>query len=405
MAKPRKLKSKTVKAPATAAGQALGYGLQYTRLTAMLLEAPEGSVCSMELLDDVAQQSSDGATTLTQSKSALTANPVSDRSVTLWKALFNWLELVKRGLVDPAKTIFELYVSRQVDGELIRAFDDSHTTSKAKDAIAKARAEFWGDSSHKSKCGDIPEQLSNYVTPVLTADEDLLLPIIINLRLTCGSGSPQTDIETLIRRAPVSETKVFDIADKLCGWVKRKVDKALENESPAVVLRDDFHREYVSYVRSVDRDLILRSLAKKPSDAEKQERLRDTFVRQLDLIERSFDDKLEAISDFLRACSDRAAWSKAGDVHETSFDDLDENLRRTWKNIAQAAAIEAQSTHAVGRGQLIYVRCMNHKANVQGMEPPLHFVPGCFHGLADEMLIGWHPAYNSLINNIVGDMP
>jgi hypothetical protein len=37
-------------------GQALGYGLQYTRLTQLLLQAPEGSFCSMEVLDDVAQQ-------------------------------------------------------------------------------------------------------------------------------------------------------------------------------------------------------------------------------------------------------------------------------------------------------------------------------------------------------------
>ena len=30
-------------------GQALGYALQYTRLTQMLLQAPEGSFCSMEI--------------------------------------------------------------------------------------------------------------------------------------------------------------------------------------------------------------------------------------------------------------------------------------------------------------------------------------------------------------------
>ncbi|CDG47936.1 hypothetical protein SCTVLC_1222 [Serratia symbiotica SCt-VLC] len=41
-------------------GQALGYSLQFTRLTHLLLLAPEGSVCRMELLDDVAQESNSG---------------------------------------------------------------------------------------------------------------------------------------------------------------------------------------------------------------------------------------------------------------------------------------------------------------------------------------------------------
>ena len=79
----------------------------------------------------------------------------------------------------------------------------------------------------------------------------------------------------------------------------------------------------------VDREHILKSFAGKPSREEKVERLLDMFVQQLDLIGHGFDDKLEAISDFLRACWDRAYWSKAGDVHEDSFIELDDNLRQS----------------------------------------------------------------------------
>src|SRR5206468_6344410 len=104
------------------------------------------------------------------------------------------------------------------------------------------------------------------------ADDKLLLPIIANLRLKCGSGSPQADIEAAIRKGPVSEGIIFDIADKLCGWVKRQVDKQLEKGLPAVILREEFHREYRSYVRRVDRDIILKGVAGKPSDADRSER-------------------------------------------------------------------------------------------------------------------------------------
>ncbi len=393
-AKPfRKLKN----APAVAPGQTLGYSLQFTRLTAMLLDAPDGNWCSLEVLDDVAKQSIDGMTTVSQSKSALTDNPVADRATSLWKTLFNWLELVRSGFVEPRNTKFELYVSRPVKGAFIDSFHESHINEEAKAAIENVRNQLWGAAPEFTERVALPESLSRYVNPVLEADDKLLLPIIVNLQLKCGSGSPQSDIEAAIRRHPVSGAKVFDIADKLCGWVKREADKRLEKELPAIISRDEFHREYTSYVRRVDRDLILKGLAKKPSEAEKLERLPDNFVRQLDLIERSFDQKLAAISDFLQACWDRAKWSKTGDIHDDSFIDLNENLERAWRNLSLAIGIEAGSKPETQRGQLLYAKCMMHTARIQGMEPPPHFVPGCFHGLADDLTVGWHPAYQALL--------
>lgn len=400
---PRKTKvtGKPQNAPATAAGQALGYSLQYTRLTAMLLEAAEGSRCSLEVLDDGAEQTTAGKTKLGQSKSALTTNPVADRAIPLWKTLFNWLELAKRGIVAPSKTVFELYVSRPVDGPLVRAFHDSRSREEARLAMEEARKELWGKAYADNKKAALSKGLRRYAKPVIEADEDILLPIIINLRLVCGSGSPQADIEATIRRDPVSAARVSDIADKMCGWVKRQVDERLEKDLPAVILRDDFHREYVSYVRRVDRDLILKSMARNPTDAEKQERLPDTFVQQLGLIDLGFDDKLEAVSDFLRACWDRTLWSKAGDVHEDSFEELDNNLNRVWTNHRRVTEVEAASKAEVERGQLLHARCMLHEAKVQGMEPPSHFICGCFHRLADERDIGWHPDYRNLIDKAI----
>lgn len=390
-------------APATAPGQALGYSLQFTRLTAMLLEAAKGSACSLEVLDDVAEQSADGKTRLGQSKSALTDNPVADRALSLWKTIFNWLQLVKSGYVNASQTTFELYVSRQVTGDLINGFCLSRSSNEAKAALQKARDELWGKAPGYIKRGLLPDGLAHYVNAVLEVNEAELVPIIINLRLVCGTGSPQADLEAVIGRGPVSQSKIFDIADKMCGWVKRQADKQLEKGLAAVVSRDDFHKEYLAYVRSVDRETILKSMVKRPSDAERRERLSDTFVQQLDLIELSFDDKLEAVSDFLRACWDRAMWSKIGDVHEDSFAELDENLLRSWRNHKRAVGVEAASKVEVERGQLLHTRCMSHPAKVQGMEPPSHFVPGCFHRLADDKMIGWHPTYRELLAKAIAE--
>jgi hypothetical protein len=194
-----KRKRKSKKLPATAAGQALGYSLQYTRLTALLLEAGDKSCCTLEVLDDVAEQEPEGKTKLFQSKSALTDNPVADRAISLWKTLFNWLELVKAGHV-PTETLFEIYVSRPVNGELVDSFHNCRSDKDAKMAIKKARDLLWGKGPDFPKRAVLSKILSRYVNPVLGADEKLLGPILVNLQLKCGSGSPQADIETVIRR-------------------------------------------------------------------------------------------------------------------------------------------------------------------------------------------------------------
>lgn len=393
----RNARKQTAKAPATAPGQLLGYGLQYTRLTAMLLAAAPGTACALEVLDDVSQTADNGNVTLVQTKSALTANPVSDRAIPLWKTLANWVRLSQLGFVDPASTVFEVYVSREVTGDLIAALASATSLDAAKACAQRAREQLWGAAPKYPDKAALPADLANQVNVALEASDAILLPIIKNLVLQCAAESPQRDIEQEIARGPVSASRVFDIADKMCGWVKRTVDKQLEGGRAAVISYTDFHREYVAYVRSIDRDIVLKSWARRPSELEKIDRLPDMFVRQLDLIEIAYDEKLSAISDYLMACADRAQWSKLGEVHESSFEALNGDLCRVWGNLHRAVGIEASSKSETDRGQLLHSRCLLHKARLQGMEVESHFVPGCFHMLANDLEVGWHPQYRRLL--------
>jgi hypothetical protein len=386
---------KAAKTPGTAAPQALGISLQYTRLTVMLLEASEGSACSLEVLDDVAAAEADGQTHLVQSKSALGDNPVADHAISLWKTLYNWLQLIQRSVVEPQRTTFELYVSREVGGEIVKSLHDATTTDQARDALASARAKLWGQGPAFPLRDSLPEKLARYTNTIFSAKKESVLPMVVNLRLRCGSGSPQDDLLALLSRHPISPPKITKVADQLTGWVKRQVDTRLEQSLPAVITQADFHREYLAFVRSADRDMILKSFASKPTESQKLAKMSAVFVRQLELIEADYDEKLEAVSDYLRACWDRTSWSIEGDVHEESFKILDDDLCRLWKNVRKEKLIERAGTSPVSQGQLIFSGCMKHQAQVQGMFPPSHFVPGCFHRLADMLKVGWHPDYQN----------
>ena len=403
MSKPKAKNSpiKTAKAPATAAPQALGYSLQYTRLTAMLLEATVRTACSLEVLDDVDAATPDGRKHLVQSKSALGDNPVSDRAISLWKSVYNWLQLIERGLVNPQQTTFELYVSREVHGEIVQSFDNARTTEQARAAFTSAIEKLWGKGPTFLVRESLPHDLARYASAVFSASEEAVLPLIVNMRLRCGSGSPQRDLLTLLSTHPISPAKITKVADQLSGWVKRQVDTRLEQSLPAVINQADFHREYTAYVRSADRDTILKSFAPKPTEAQKLAKMSEVFVRQLELVDADFDEKLEAVSDFLRACWDRTSWSTEGDVHEDSFKVLDDDLCRIWKNIRKEKLAEHAMIAKTAQGKLIYSGCMQHRTQLQAMVPPPHFVPGCFHRLADTMDVGWHPDYRNALKQAV----
>ena len=374
-------------------GQALGYGLQYTRLTQLLLQAPEGSFCSMEVLDDVAEQHPKKGVRLIQSKSALTANPVSDRAKSLWKTLSNWVEASAAWDIDLEKTMFEIYVSRPVGGAIVQSFADANSLEAARAAISQARVELWGEAPDFPLKRELAEDIAPYVENVLSADCARIAQIIRNFHLTCGSGSPQSDVEAIIRSDPVSASKVRDIADHMCGVVKRRVDEQLEAGRPAVIGRDEFAGWYATFVRKIDRDTVLLSRARMPSEEEARGLMPKVFVQQLEIIGLSYEDKLEAVSDYLMAAADRTEWAVRGEVDETSFEDLDSVLKRNWKNKRRAGSIQHAGKADDLQGQALYSDCMQLDVPVQAMEPPDHFIPGCLHRLADDMSIGWHPTY------------
>lgn len=378
-------------------GQALGYALQYTRLTQMLLQAQEGSFCSMEVLDDVAEQHPKTGVRLVQSKSALTANPISDRAKPLWKTLSNWVEASASPSFDVQRTCFEIYVSRQVDGAIVRSFDEAATLDAARSAIAQARSSLWGEAPDFALKNEVAEEIAPFVEQVFEADPQRVTWIIRNLQLRCGSGSPQADLEAIIRAHPVSASKVRDIADHLCGIVKRRVDELMEANKPAVISRDEFAGWYAAYVRKTDRDMVLLSRAQLPGKDETHRYLPKLFVQQLDLIGLTYEDKLEAVSDYLMAAADRTEWAVRGEVDETSFLDLDSSLQRSWKNKQRSCRIQHSGKIDEQQGQALYADCMEMRIPLQAMQPPGHFIPGCLHRLADNLLVGWHPMFERKI--------
>lgn len=396
-AQSKKKKKSAANALAVAPGQALGYFLQETLLTHRLLSALPGESLSLELLEDIAVHQSGVPQELIQSTSTADNNPVSDRDPKLWKTLFNWIATVRELDLDPARIRFVLYVSSPVSGPIVAALSAASATASVQAALTNARDELWGPAPDFAKRAALSLPLAKFANAVLSTSDDILVPLIANFELQCGSGSPHSDfLATLGQQISVEETHIEVVAPQMLGWVKQKLEISLEKQQPAIISRDEFFREMRAFIRKIAYQQMLRSFASKPSSAEKEKEKLRTYVRQLQLIQLDETRILGSITDFLMSVSERVEWADRGLVQPDSFDELDASLREVWSNHCLIADANFPDK-PLPRGQSLYGHCMNHQVPLQGMTAPSYFLRGCFHRLADSKELGWHPQFDSLL--------
>lgn len=360
------------------------------------MSEPEGSFVSFEVLDDLAVESADGTQKLVQSKSALATNPMSDHAVAFWKTLANWCDAISTNAVDVQKLKLVIYVSHERSGDISSRFAAAKTDADAKAAIEAAKLELWGAGPSYPLRKDVAVALAPHVERFFGADEVIQTSIVRLLEIETGSGAPQRDLRELFLLVP--KDRLEQAVLHACGWVQDNVNTLIGEGKPAILSRDAFHTEMVAYVRRHAERAILQSFAPESVPTDKAvELLPKVFVRQLQLIGLDFEAQMEAISDYFRASIDRTHWGETAQVHESSFKELDASLKRTWTNqkIHTAAAHSAASDES--QGQILYAGCMATNELVENLTPPNHFVPGCFHMLADEQTVGWHPKFKALL--------
>jgi hypothetical protein len=378
-------------------GQYLGFSLQQTRFLQLLLRASAGTTISLEVFDDVGAELPQRRKTAGQVKSALATNPIADRASDLWKTFRNWHDAASAGDLDPRRTIFEIYVAQPKTGNLVHAFSRAQSLDDAANALENARTALWGAAPKYDLRRTLPKNLAEHCQVVLDPANKILPGIIKNFRLECGTGDPLGDAKKLMQ-SPLIPTEIAEVAfPHALGWIKQRTDDLLQRQLPARVTYDEFATEMRAFVRKIDLRRILISYAPTPAKETVEANRIRTYVQQLELIDVSEEDKIQAINDCLRAEIDRTQWSTQGIIHESSLDDLWNTLSSFWKNKnAQNAITHKHLTH-VEQGSLLYRDCMLLRVPLEGLEVPNHFTPGSFHTLADGEEVGWHREYKTLL--------
>jgi hypothetical protein len=90
-------------------------------------------------------------------------------------------------------------------------------------------------------------------------------------------------------------------------------------------------------------------------------------------------------------------WAEQGLVFEQSFREWDNGLVHRHSAISGEVSDLYHVNPPVVRGRLIYRRCATLEPPLEGRSVPLHFVHGSFNALANDVRLGWHPDYKTLL--------
>ncbi|SIR38347.1 hypothetical protein SAMN05880590_1226 [Rhizobium sp. RU35A] len=374
----------------SAPGPYLGYALQPVRLCVHLLTAPPKAKVSLELIDDVAVHYADGTICLEQVKSATRQNPLSDWAPDLWKAIANWLTLISQGKVKRTEASYRLYVTPIRHGkrasQISQAASDEDVAKVLK-AIAQGLQRF-----------DTEPACMTYLRLFLEADEADKVAILKNLTIVSQDQDPVDVLRAIV--APTVDPPLVDlICRSAIGLAKEQADSLIRAGKHAVLDADEFKTLFRSFVRRNNMLGYLTSLAEAPEDADVDAMLemRPTFVRQLELIDLSQEDRFRAVSDYLRTSADKTLWAESGLIFGPGMAEWDQSLIRRHSAFAgEVADLHSDHSEEV-RGRLIYRRCSVLDASLDGRGVPGHFVNGSYNALADTKRVGWHPRYSTLL--------
>jgi hypothetical protein len=385
------MNAETKPARHSAPGQYLGFALQPVRAFHHLITSPRGAKVSLELKDDVAVHHADGRLYLEQTKSALRQNPVSDWSNDLWKAFENWRAMIVEKEIDPELTTYCLYVTPQKKGAFAEAMASAGDDDAAQEVLKIVRAKL---AKQKAVPG-----CAGHLQPFLDAESAQQNAIIIRFSLESDGTDPLDATRTALLPS-IADDQMDVLIKSGIGLAKQAFDRLIQLDQHPILDADEFRKIFHAFVRKNNLPGLLASFAEAPSAdiIADLASTRPTFIRQLELVDASRDDRLRAVSDYLRAAADKVDWAERGVIFPGSLATWDEDLMSRHAMVRGEVSDLHSDKPADLQGRLVYRQCAQHQAPLEGRVVPNHFVHGSFNELADQRRLGWHADFEELLD-------
>ena len=371
------------------------YGLLMGLKKIQEVDDPDNCLVSIEKLDDIAFEENGNPTELLQTKYHGSAGNVTDRSSDLWKTIRVWAEMYSDAVTDFEEITFTLITSEATPDESIASMlgvdQEKRDTSSALERMRSISME----TSNK-------ENSSGY-NAFSSLDEQQQESLVDSIYVIANSPSILT-VEEKIRkqvRLSVSSNFIDAFITRLEGvWFKRNIE---------IMSADDHYGLSLGELASIVDDLRSQFLpGNLPSDFDDDmpdvidiENDGRTFVEQLRLINATDRVIRLAIINYYRAYEQRSRWSREGLVNPGEIKKYLNRMQDEWNN--QASLLEMGGDLSEKVGKLAFGKDLYQACQTQGTIPirsefkPAYVSRGTYHSLSDDLKIGWHPDFESLL--------
>ncbi len=377
------------------------FSLQIRHMLNELIKAQPDDIISLEALDDVAIQNNK-ENELIQIKSSISKNnPTSDRATDFWKTFYNWFEYVKYDGIELEKTKFRLLIHSNDNkdlGQICKDFNDANNISEANQALEIAIRKIKGDQK------EIPQSYKKYIDTLFDEkNRAIVIGIISNFKANMEIDSEyESNLLKNLRNRILIDTYVDKIFIYMLGWVNEEVNKEIKLGKPAFIEYANFEKELKSQLTMYRQDNVLQAISVEVEDCKAEEEIKkeDIYIKQLNLINVKYEDKISAVKAFLRTSIDKTEWADRGLVTSISFNEYENSLIERWNNLKNLIELENLVENYEILGEKLYYTCLNSNlTKLQGKDLPSHFVKGEYNQLANKLVVGWHFKYRELLSN------
>lgn len=378
-----------------ASGTVLGYLYQFERAL-FWLSIKEIDFVSIETEDDVVASlaSSPISQIFEQDKHSIgDSNPFSDKNVNLWKTFEIWCNIEKNN----RHTKFRLMYSSN------KKYDNKHFIFKlakrnvdknySLDEIDKLFKEF-----NKIGISLEGEARNHYDNIIRDYDENAIKRMLSLVMINSDSlyNDQQDFKEHVLTNLRVSESFIKnELYQYLLGWLVDETCSRWKQKALGIIYSADILTVKDQYIVNFNNKPFIEQAANLlPLREITSDDHEENFVKQLNLIEASEEQKINAILDFQRANLERDRWAKSGTIPFRSHIDIfDEDLKCHWDMINELENIQNQHLEDKQRGKIIYLKCQNNTdfkiANYKVEQK--YTIKGGFQILSNQLQIGWHP--------------
>jgi hypothetical protein len=371
------------------------YGLLVSLKKMREVDDPDDYFISIETIDDIAFDKNGTPEELLQTKYHSKSGNLSNKSPDIWKTIRVWIDSYKRNQLDLTNcTLFLITSEKVTKGSLAELLSNSfhRNTSSAYEMM-------------KAITKDKPSEKNKEAFAAFGALSEYEQQKFIECIYVLDSSENLIEIEkhlSMNLRGMVKEFQLGALLTRLEGKWFATVINVLERNDGRINL---------GYLVEILNDLREQFLPSNLPDDFSSVEIKDLnidnesrkFLKQLELIGAGEMLIKKALLDFYRAAEQRSRWIDDGLLRPGELKQYFKKLEEEWLlhfGLAEAKFELNDSSSKKRLGLEVYSMCQNTGAKpIRENFMEAYVARGTFHKLSDQLVIGWHPDFETLLND------